>query len=398
VAVNLTGVDAQEVERGDVVTLAGLYAPTRRFDARIRLLADSPIVLKHGQAVKVYLGTADVVGRARLLDAEQLEPGKDGWAQIVVDQPIVAADQDRFILRRPTPAATLGGGVVVDPHPARTHRRRDARVLEALEGRGGGRPEERVLVVLSGGVPLGLAELEAGSGVDHSEIQRTLGELVAGGRAVEVSDGAQGRLWATAGWWRATTGSVEKLLQTYHEQFPLRAGMPREELRSRLGLEARTFEAVVSGLEAEGVVARRGSRLARAGYAPKLTSDQARRLEELRDRFAAAPTSPPSVKECRQAVGDELWALVTADGEFVEVSEEVVFDAATYRRIVGEISAALAGGGTITVAELRDRYQTSRKFALALLEHLDALGVTVRSGDERRLKTPQTDRSGPPAG
>jgi selenocysteine-specific elongation factor len=174
--------------------------------------------------------------------------------------------------------------------------------------------------------------------------------------------------------------------------------MPREELRSRLGLEARTFEAVVSGLEAEGVVARRGSRLARAGYAPKLTSDQARRLEELRDRFAAAPTSPPSVKECRQAVGDELWALVTADGEFVEVSEEVVFDAATYRRIVGEISAALAGGGTITVAELRDRYQTSRKFALALLEHLDALGVTVRSGDERRLKTPQTDRSGPPAG
>jgi selenocysteine-specific elongation factor len=174
--------------------------------------------------------------------------------------------------------------------------------------------------------------------------------------------------------------------------------MPREELRSRLRLTARQFDVVVAGLEADGVLARFGSRVARAGYTPRLTERESQALSALRLRFGAAPTSPPSIKECRQAVGDELWSLVVGRGDFVEVSDEVVFESGTYRRIVDEIRSDLSGGGTITVAEVRDRYGTSRKYALALLEHLDAIGVTVRVADERRLKLSPGQKSGPPEG
>jgi selenocysteine-specific elongation factor len=160
----------------------------------------------------------------------------------------------------------------------------------------------------------------------------------------------------------------------------------------------RRFEAVLSGLATDGVLTPVGTRVARAGFEPRLSEDDTRRLAELRRRFLDAPSSPPSIRDCRQAVGDELWALQTARGVFVEVSEDVAFDSETYRRIVDEIAQALAGGGSITVAQVRDRFQTSRKFALALLEHLDATGLTVRIGDERRLKTVANQNPGSPSG
>jgi selenocysteine-specific elongation factor len=174
--------------------------------------------------------------------------------------------------------------------------------------------------------------------------------------------------------------------------------MPREEFRSRLDVPTRRFEAVLSGLATDGVLTPVGTRVARADFEPRLSEDDTRRLAELRRRFQDAPSSPPSIRDCRQAVGDELWALQTARGVFVEVSEDVAFDSETYRRIVDEIAQALADGGSITVAQVRDRFQTSRKFALALLEHLDATGLTVRIGDERRLKTVANQNPGSPSG
>jgi selenocysteine-specific elongation factor len=399
VAVNLSGVDIQQVGRGDVLTTPGGFAPTHRIDGQVRILEDAPGPLRHGQTVKVYLGTADLVGKVRLLERDQIGPGESGWAQIVFKRAAVASEQDRFILRRPTPPATLGGGLVVDAHPSRVHRRRDRRVLASLESLRLGRPSDRVVVSLSGRGPAGFDELREATGLGPGELSEALSQLLSEGRAIELAQGARSdTLWVAADWWRETERQGARLLEAYHAEFPLRAGMPREELRSRMRLAARPFEAVVAGLEAQGVLSRVGNRVARAGYSPTLSAAEKQRLADLRARFAASPQSPPSVKESREAVGDELWSLVTARGEFIEVSDEVVFDAETYRRTVSEIREALAGGGSITVAKVRDRYATSRKFALALLEHLDAIGVTVRVGDERRLKESPPQKPGSPSG
>ena len=401
VAANIAGLDVHQVERGDVLSLPGGYQPTRRIDSYVRLLPDAPASLRHGQSLKVHLGTADVVAKIRLLDRDEILPGESGWAQLVLAKAVIAAEMDRFILRRPTPPATLGGGLVVAALAERAHRRRDARVLSALEQLRLGRPADRVLVGLSEAGPVRVEEAGKAAGLTAAEIAEAMAELVSDGRVVEIAEGGDSAgesAYVAADWWRRVGGKALKLLEAYHREYPLRAGMPREEFRSRLDVPTRRFDAVLSGLATDGVLTPVGTRVARAGFEPRLSQDDTRRLAELRRRFQDAPLSPPSIRDCRQAVGDELWTLQTARGVFVEVSEDVAFDSETYTRIVDGIAQALEGGGTITVAQVRDRFQTSRKYALALLEHLDAIGKTVRIGDERRLKMVANQNPGSPSG
>jgi selenocysteine-specific elongation factor len=401
VAANLVGIDVHQVGRGDVVSFPGAYRATRRIDSFVSLLPDAPVPLRHGQSCKVYLGTAGVVAKIRLLDRDEVPAGQSGWAQLVLERPVIAAEQDRFILRRPAPPATLGGGLVVTALAERAHRRRDPRVLEALEQLRRGSPADRVLVGLAQAGPVRIGEVGETSGLTSAEITQALAQLVSEGRVVEIRDGSEASgesTFVAAAWWTRVSREAGAMLDGYHREHPLRAGMPREEFRGRLGLPPRQIESVLAGLARDGVLTVVGSRVARAGFVPSPSEEDARRLTELRRRFQAAPLGPPSVRECREVVGDELWTLVTARGDFVEVSDDVVFDADTYRRVVGDITQALARGETVTVAEVRDRFQTSRKYALALLEHLDALGTTVRIGDERRLKGVPSQNPGSPSG
>jgi selenocysteine-specific elongation factor len=401
VAANVSGVDVQQIGRGDTLCLPGTYTPTRRIDAYVRVLAESPVPVRHGQSLKVYLGTANVVAKVRLLEHEAIEPGGEGWIQLVLDRAVVASEHDRFILRRPAPPLTLGGGVVAAAHAARAHRRRDPRVLAALDQLRQGKAADRLMVGLADSGPVRFEEVQA-VGLSPAEMKDALAQLVAEGRALEI-DGtvsAAGGVsyYVSADWWTETRGRTAGLLDAYHAEHPLRPGMPREELRSRLGLAPRQAEIVLSGLAGQGVLTLAGSRVAKTGFEPRPSEEDARRLADLRTRFEAAPCSPPSIRECREAVGDELWSLVTIQGEFVEISEDVAFEATAYRRIVGEITTSLERGESVTVAEVRDRYQTSRKYALALLEHMDAIGATVRVGDERRLKPGGNQNPGSPSG
>ena len=175
------------------------------------------------------------------------------------------------------------------------------------------------------------------------------------------------------------------MLGAYHAANPLRSGMPREELKSRLRMHPRAFAAAVETASREGLVFDRGARLALPEHQMLLSPAQNARVEALRSRFRASPSTPPSVKECLEEVGEEVWAHLVESGEFVLLTAEVVFERSEYEAMVGKIREALADGATITVAEVRDRFNTSRKFALALMEHLDATGVTVREGDFRKL-------------
>jgi selenocysteine-specific elongation factor len=189
----------------------------------------------------------------------------------------------------------------------------------------------------------------------------------------------------TAEAWRTLAGRLSDVLAAYHSANPLRAGMSREELKSRLRLEAKVFAAAAEAAISEGIAVDRGSRLALAEHRVTLSRDQASRVEALRARFGASPASPPSVKECVEALGDEVWGYLVESGEFAVLSPDVAFERAQYDRMVQAVRDQLAGGRTITVAEVRDRFNTSRKYALALMEHLDEIGVTVREGDARKL-------------
>lgn len=385
-AVNVSGVDVEQVQRGQVLAHPGRYRETRRLDVHFRLLADASGPLRHSQEVKFFVGAAEVVSRVRLLGAEELKPGEQGWLQLELSEAVTAVRGDRYILRRPSPGETLGGGVVVDPQPKRRHKRFDALVLQQLEKLRQGTPADVLFqaALSCGMVPL--AEVIARSRLSAEQAQAAADELTAGGLLVQLGqDGlvAPGPLWA-----QESERAVREVEQ-YHRSYPLRRGMPREELKSRLKMQPRPFAAALRAWIASEKLVENGALVTLPGYAVKFTPAQQAQVDRLLARFAAAPYAPPSVKESQAEVGEELFTALVEQGLLLQVSPEVVFRSADFEKMLAGVRAHFSAHDTLTLAELRDQFNTSRKYIQAFLEYLDSTSVTVRDGDARRLRKPR---------
>ncbi len=397
-AANLAGVDLQAVSRGDVLVLPGTYRPTSRLDVRFRLLADVPAPLRHDQRVKLFIGSAQRMARVRLLGADALAPGQSGWLQLVLQAAVVAAPGDHFILRQPSPGATLGGGQVVDAEPLRLHRRRDPKVLEALDRRVQGTPEEVLEQALTSLGPTSMHKAVERARLDEALSAEAIQSLRSRGRLIHLS-GEQAplvpdSLIVSGASWEGIRRQMQAAVASYHEAYPLRAGMPPEEIKSRLGFEARTRAALLDhALRAQSLTMVRG-KIGLPGREVTLTPKEQASVEALLAHFRQAPEAPPSYKECMEAVGGELLAHLLESGLLVQASDEVVFEAGDYDRMVDGVRSRIRSKGPATVADIRDLFHTSRKYALALLEHLDAEGVTVREGDIRKLRGEGGPRSG----
>ncbi len=261
VAVNLSGVDVEQIQRGEVLAHPGQYTPTQRLDVQFRLLADVSAPLHHHTEVKLFIGTTETIADLRLLATDTLNPGETGWLQLELRTPILAVRGDHYILRRPSPGETLGGGIVVDPQPKRRHKRFDESVLQALESMAQGSPAE---VLLQAALALGPAlvkDVITRSRLEESVAESALKELLDSGQLVSLED-----VLIAASQWSAFKDSVVTALVAYHQTYPLRRGMPREELKSRLKLPPRLFNLVMHRLASEGILdrSRQMGRLARA--------------------------------------------------------------------------------------------------------------------------------------
>ena len=388
-AVNITGIDVDQVRRGEVLAHPGAYRAARMLDVRFRLLRDASAPLRHGTAVKFFTGSAEVQAHVRLLGADELAPGEEGWLQLELREPVVALRGDRYILRRPSPSETLGGGVVIDPQPKR-HRRFDAEVTLRLESLLRGSPAE---VLTSAFQALGIATLKdavARSRLGAEPAAAALKELLEGGALLLLEPGEArpqaDLLSALSPAWQSESERARREVQAYHAANPLRRGMPREELKSRLRMPARSFNASLRRWIAQGFLEERGVLVSLPGHTVRFSPQQQAAVERLLARFAAAPFAPPSVKESQAETGEEVYQALLDQGALVQVSPEVVFRREDYDEMLRQVRAHFDREPTLTVAQFRDRFQTSRKYALGFLEHLDATGLTARDGDFRRWK------------
>ncbi|MFQ5408685.1 MAG: selenocysteine-specific translation elongation factor [Anaerolineales bacterium] len=390
VAVNLSGVDKADVERGAVVARPNTLSPTRRIDVHFRHLGEAHGTrpLKHNAEVKFFVGAAEVMARARVLGQRALPPGEEGWLQLELSAPVAVGRGDRFILRRPSPPATIGGGVVVDPYPRRRHRLKDPAVIARLETLARGTPGEMLLQAIDTQGPGVLSAAVARAGLDEAAAKSALDELRMAGTLLALDSSAplhpaSPTLVTSIAGWNQFVGRVEELLAVYHAAQPLRTGMPREELKSRLGFDARVFNALLAKAHADGVLVTSKAAVRLPGHVVKFSSGQQRRVDALLDTFARKPYNTPSRKDAIAAVGDDVLAALLEQEQLVA---EVLFSGETYAEMAARIRAALEGGRSLTVAQVRDMFGTSRKYALAMMEHLDAEGVTIRRGDERVLR------------
>ncbi len=391
-AVNVSGVNVEQVQRGGVLAHPGDYTTTRRMDVRFRLLPDVQQPLQHNTPVKFFLGAAEVAGRVRLLGVDELLPGQAGWLQLELNDPVVSVRGDRYILRRPSPGETLGGGAIVDPHPGKRHKRFSNEILERLEMLEQGTPEDVLMQAL---LALGAApwqEIAARSNLILEVAVRAGKELIAQGQMLLLeADSAQAVLLpstlATSKpyWSRIELRAIQEI-EAYHQSYPLRQGLPKEELKSRLKMPPRFYNALLRRLIAGQDLVENGPLVYRAGHNIQFTPQQKQQAEQLLKRFAASPASPPSVKESCADVGEEIYNALVELGELVPLSSEVVFRRSDYQAMVESVRELLKEHGTITAAQVRDHFGTSRRYVLALLEHLDALGMTLRDGDVRRLR------------
>ena len=380
VALNLSGIDHDDVQRGDILAPPGTLTPSMRLDARIKVLHDAPVILEQNDEVIAFTGSAEIPARITLLDRERIGPGEEGWVQLRLAHPVAVLREDRLILRRPSPAVTIGGGMIVDPEPARHKRFQDA-VIESLSVLAEGTPEDLVEQEL-GERPMEIGDLARATGIDGiqdvvaSMIDRgdvtALSDVSLSSRTVVLRTTALERLVATA----------SSFLERYHAENPLSAGVRRDEFREFVGKHAsRLFDEVVRELERRDVLRSEGAVVAAPRFRITLTDAQRHAADAFIETAQAARFSPPSPQS--MGMTDDLLAALEATGELVQVADQIAYPADVFAEIRSRVIEKLERDTTITLAEYRDIFDTSRKYAQPTLEYLDEQRITRRKGDVR---------------
>jgi selenocysteine-specific elongation factor len=379
-AINISGVDVEQISRGDVVIHPDEYQTSSRIDVSFRMLPNVSSPLRHHIEVKFYIGTSETVADVRLLGKEFISPGESGWLQLELRNPVVTASGDKYILRRPSPAETIGGGMVVDPSPKGRHKRFDETVLKTLSAMAQGSPAE---VLFQSSLALGIApikEVISRSHLEKIEAEFALRELIEKGQCIQFED-----LLISDMHWSLLKKAAINELAAYHLSYPLRRGMPREELRSRLKLAPHSFNLVLRKMSSESLLIEGSNWAALPEHKVEFSPFQRVKVDKLMSLFAVTPFAPPSVKECLFQVGEDVFSVLRESGELIAVSDDIVFRMEDYKSMVDKIRQLLLQKNQVSMAEVRDLLNSSRKYIQPLLEHLDAIGMTVRDGDIRRL-------------
>ena len=381
-AVNLSGLSKGEVERGEILTIPGWLKPTYRLDARLRMVKNAPNPLKHNQGVTFHLFTSEASARVRLLDADRLTAGQEGWVQLLLADPLPAVKGDFFVIR--SSEDTLGGGQIVDPNPRRRYRRFDDDVIDRLMTLDQGTGGDIIVSVAEQWGPCDMTTLSQRTNLSPEEVTERVSQLTGEGHLVSLGEfgGDADAVVYSAQGWGILKSKVASALQLYHTQYPLRHGVPAQEIRSRLNLSQPVYQRALARLVEEQIVVDERQSLRLPDHEITLTPKMEEEASAYLNSLQKDPYSPPS----DQRVSPELLGVLIDQGKVVRVTDGVIFDASAYREMTERIVQHLKDQGNITVAEARTMFNTSRKYILPLLEHMDQQQITRRTGDERVLR------------
>ncbi|MEM7345364.1 MAG: selenocysteine-specific translation elongation factor [Chloroflexota bacterium] len=394
-AINLTGLSVSDLARGNVITTPGWLEPSQLIDVYLRLLPDSPKPLRHNQEVELFTGSTEALGFTRLLGTRRLEPGQSGWVQLRLTERIPILKGDRFIIRQPSPSITIGGGVVVDALPRRRHKRFRPELINRLEMLLAGTPEDVMLAELDRRGPLPANMLIAECGLPTEVGVNALTNLLETSQAFTLSQANQSKtanlgssklIVASRAGWATLLTQIQAILADYHENFPLRIGIPRGELKSRLKLETRLFNEAINRGEDDGILAGTETTIRLSQHQVVFTVEQQSAIDQLLNQFRRSPYNTPLPKDVIATIGEDVMVALIEQGQLTRLSNDVILLKETFDEFVVWISNYLKDNQTVNVAKVRDIFKTSRKYALALLEYSDEQRITKRVGDDRVLR------------
>jgi selenocysteine-specific elongation factor len=390
-AVNLQGVEKDQLSRGDTIVSAGFFSPTKTLDAKLDLLKQAPRGLKTGSRVRFYNSTQESIGRITLLGMNELAPGQEAYVQFRFEQPVIVQHGDRYILRFYSPMETLGGGMVLNPHPKRHKQatmRESLKNLEALER---GTTEDRLALYISGRGLAGMEEAEAIGTVaaDKQEITTALASLAQKKGALRVDN-----LYVHTSHLAALEKKALDIIAKYHKENPLKPGLEKEELKGMLRqrLSQKVLNLTIDGLVKKKQLETDGTRLRLPGFKAAVGKDQSAAKDKIVEAIRKGGSQPPLREEIPALLGitdkdaKDLLKLLAEDGRTVRINDSLHLHKDTLETIKADLKKYLEEKKEITMAEFRDLAKTSRKFAVPIMEYFDSQKLTQRVGDKRVLR------------
>lgn len=392
-AVNLANIKTSEIKRGDIISKENVMEASLLVDCSIHYLSSCEKPLENRQRVKLYHGTSELLCRVVILDKEELKPGEMGYVQLKLEEPITAQRNDRFVIRNYSPMYTIGGGVIIEP-TAKKAKRLDSTYIEELRIKESGSAEsilEKTVEKFSGDYPDTTAVLKA-LGKNEENIEDKLEELVKDKKILKLTS-LDKTIYIHKNFLKVKGLEIEKLLERFHREYPLKAGISKEEIRIKIfgkGIKQKTYDEMLELLRVRNIIKLQRSFVSLNEFEIKYNEDQARMKRTIITAYKDSKYTPPKYEEISQMEKDKKSFKMVYDslldlGDLVKLSEECILLKEYFESAKEKVTEYIREKGSISAAESRDLFNTSRKYAVAILEHFDSIKLTKRVEDARVL-------------
>jgi len=392
-ALNLAGTEARQIMRGMVLAAPGLFQPTTSLDCTLTLLPSARPLKNHAQ-VHFHCGTAETLARAFLLEGKEMRPGATGFVQLRLSAPGLFVPGDRFIIRQFSPVTTIGGGGVLDNAPPK-HRSGDPETLESLRVLESGEPEARLELLAMWAGEATPSALAARTGWKPSDVLQVARSLENQKRLVLL--GQPPSLLVHAAHFAQLAKLLLEQLEKFHAANPLVAGLPKEELRARLGAgravctipSPTLLNALLQSLIVQGKIDSQGEMVRLRGRTIQLSAEEIAARDQIATAFEKAGLAVPTAREVLanlrldRARAEKLLRILLKDNVLHKVTEDLIFHQSALRELREILARRKAQNNHLGVTDFKELTGLSRKYAIPLLEYLDRERVTRRQGDER---------------
>lgn len=393
VAINIAGLKKEDIDRGDVIAPKNSMKETLMLDVRLKLIEDLDRPIENRTRLRLYIGSAEVLCRLVLLDKEVLNPGEEGFAQLRLEEKVVAKRGDKFIVRFYSPMFTIGGGDILEPNPAKK-KRFDEEAIEELKIKAEGRPIdiiERIVLDNSRDFP-SIKEISKSTAMLEENVQEEVESLAAQNKVI-LFQLTKDIYVIHMDYFEKLKKSILEELDKFHDKYPLRMGIAKEEMRSRFLGDANpgVGERFIDLLIEQGHIEQRMENILLSGFEIEYDDLQTKIKDEINQLYKDAKFVPPKLEEVseelqyeKQEIYEVFNSLVNR-GDIVKLNENLYLHKDHYHKALDMLKEYLYRSGSIRIGEYRDLLDSNRRIALGLLEHFDNLRITIRDGDRRKL-------------
>ena len=390
-AVNLQGLERAVIQRGNVLAAKDSLRPTYMVDVILDLLKSAPRKLKNRAKIRFHTGTSEIISTVILLDRDELKQGETCFAQIRLNEPTTVLKNDHYVLRSYSPVRTIGGGLILNAMPRKKKRFSEA-VLSEMKTLQNGDLNETVELFVSQGRLQGTEheELPLLTNTGKKRLEETIKGLLARKRIIKY-DKERGAL-IHADFLKKAREELVDTITRYHGDFPLKAGLVKEELRSKTtgAANPKLFNYLINQLTQEQIIVQEKELVRLKEHRVTLAEDQEKMRKKLDDIYRKSGLQPPYFKELKDILpgntGSDVLEVMLKEGILVKVKEDLYFHARAIEDLQDRLVDCLKKNAEMTTPQFKDITGVSRKYTIPLIEHFDRSQVTVRVGDSRVLR------------